>query len=67
VLIENNTIIGRFQSLMNPGFRISSFIESYTGISNELVEAAPISMVDEIKDTFGINQVSFDLMKNYPG
>ena len=41
VLIENNMITDRFQSLMNPGFRISSFIESYTGISNELVEAAP--------------------------
>lgn len=41
VLIENNMIIDRFQGLMNPGFGISSFIESYTGISNELVEAAP--------------------------
>jgi len=41
VLIENNMIIDRFQGLMNPGFRISSFIESYTGISNELVESAP--------------------------
>jgi DNA polymerase-3 subunit epsilon len=41
VLIENNTITDRFQSLMNPGFRISSFIESFTGISNDMVKAAP--------------------------
>lgn len=41
VLIENNIIADRFQSLMNPGFRISHFIESYTGISNDMVAAAP--------------------------
>ena len=41
VLIEKNVVIDRFQSLMNPGFRISSFIESYTGISNDMVVAAP--------------------------
>jgi len=41
VLIENSMVTDRFQSLMNPGFRISSFIESYTGIKNEMVEAAP--------------------------
>ncbi len=41
VLIENNIIIDRFQGLMNPGFRISSFIESFTGISNAMLEDAP--------------------------
>ena len=41
VLIENNMVTDRFQSLMNPGFRISSFIESYTGINNDMVKAAP--------------------------
>lgn len=41
VLVENNEIIDSFQSLMNPGFRISSFIESYTGISNSMVAGAP--------------------------
>jgi len=41
VLIENHTVTDRFQSLMNPGFRISSFIETYTGISNAMVAAAP--------------------------
>ena len=41
VLIENNMVTDRFQSLMNPGFRISSFIESYTGINNDMVGTAP--------------------------
>lgn len=41
VRIENSMIVDRFQSLMNPGFRINSFIESYTGITNDMVEAAP--------------------------
>ncbi len=41
VLIENNIIVDRFQSLMNPGFKINSFIESYTGITNEMVAKAP--------------------------
>ena len=41
VLIENSMISARFQSLMNPGIRISSFIEAYTGITNEMVAAAP--------------------------
>jgi DNA polymerase-3 subunit epsilon len=41
VLIENNRVTDRFQSLMNPGFRISSFIESYTGINNHMIAAAP--------------------------
>jgi len=41
VLIENNMVIDRFQSLMNPGFGISSFIEAYTGITNDMVAAAP--------------------------
>ncbi len=41
VIIDNNEITARFQSLMNPGFRISSFIESYTGISNAMVAEAP--------------------------
>jgi len=41
VRIENNRVIDRFQSLMNPGFRISPFIESYTGITNDMVAAAP--------------------------
>ena len=41
VRIENSMVTARFQSLMNPGFRISSFIESYTGISNGMLAGAP--------------------------
>ncbi|MDR2549203.1 MAG: 3'-5' exonuclease [Desulfobulbus sp.] len=41
VRLENGTMVDRFQALMNPGFTISWFIESLTGISNELVREAP--------------------------
>lgn len=41
VRIEQGRIVDRFQSLMNPGFSISWFIESLTGISNDLVAQAP--------------------------
>jgi len=41
VLLEGTKVVGRFQSLMNAGVRISPFIEAYTGISNEMVRAAP--------------------------
>ncbi len=41
VLISNRQIIDRFQSLMNPEKRISSFIEEYTGITNRMLSAAP--------------------------
>jgi DNA polymerase-3 subunit epsilon len=41
VLITDNEIVGRFQSLMNPGMRISSFIEDYTGITNKMLSTAP--------------------------
>jgi DNA polymerase-3 subunit epsilon len=41
VVLEGTQVVGRFQSLMNAGVRISPFIEDYTGISNEMVRAAP--------------------------
>lgn len=41
VLIENNRIVDRFQSLMNPGMKISRFIEEYTGITNHMLDSAP--------------------------
>ena len=58
VLIENNMIADRFQSLMNPGFRISSFIESYTGISNNMVKTAP--PCEEVIEQFA------EFIGNYP-
>jgi DNA polymerase III subunit epsilon len=41
VLISNRQIIDRFQSLMNPGMKISGFIEEYTGITNRMLSNAP--------------------------
>lgn len=41
VLIEQGQIKDRFQQLMNPGFRISAFIEQYTGITNQMLKKAP--------------------------
>ena len=41
VLVRNNKIVDRFQSLMNPRMRISSFIENYTGITNKMLSTAP--------------------------
>ncbi|NTV02168.1 MAG: 3'-5' exonuclease [Chlorobiaceae bacterium] len=41
VLIENGSIVNRFQKLMNPGFRISPFIEGYTGITNDMLKGQP--------------------------
>jgi len=41
VLLEQGRIVDRFQRLMNPGFRISPFIEGYTGITNEMLKDKP--------------------------
>ncbi|MGY5450186.1 3'-5' exonuclease [Agarivorans sp. MS3-6] len=50
VLLEDGVATQRFQELMNPGFRVSSFIESYTGISNHMLQAAP--PCDEVMERF---------------
>ncbi|NRB39841.1 MAG: 3'-5' exonuclease [Pseudomonadales bacterium] len=40
VRLVDGVVVDQFQALMNPGFRISGFIEDYTGISNaELAQA----------------------------
>ncbi len=41
VLVQDGKVVDRFQSLMNAGVRISSFIEAYTGISNDMIADAP--------------------------
>lgn len=41
VLIRDGVIVGRYQSLMNAGVHIPSFIEELTGISNAMVRKAP--------------------------
>jgi DNA polymerase III subunit epsilon len=43
VLIRNNQVEDSFQSLMNPGKKVSSFIEGYTGITNKMLASAPSS------------------------
>ena len=40
IKIEQGQITGRFQELMYPGRRISHFIESHTGITNEMLDKA---------------------------
>ena len=45
VRIENGRITDRFQQLMNPGRRINSFIEGYTGITNAMLRDAPACKV----------------------
>ncbi|NTU68056.1 MAG: 3'-5' exonuclease [Chlorobiaceae bacterium] len=41
VFVEDGSVVDRFQKLMNPGFRISPFIERYTGITNEMLKGQP--------------------------
>jgi DNA polymerase-3 subunit epsilon len=41
VLVQGGRVVDRFQSLMNAGVRVPSFITQLTGISNAMVAAAP--------------------------
>ena len=41
VLVQGGRVVDRFQSLMNAGVRIPSFITQLTGISNAMVASAP--------------------------
>ena len=41
VKIVNGEIVDTFQSLMNPGKKVNTFIEQYTGISNAMLSEAP--------------------------
>jgi len=46
VRLDSGRVTERFQELMNPGQRISGFIESYTGITNNMLQdARPCSEV----------------------
>ncbi|MFT7131816.1 MAG: DNA polymerase-3 subunit epsilon [Cyclobacteriaceae bacterium] len=40
VRLVNGEVTERFQELMNPGQRVSGFIENYTGISNDMLRGA---------------------------
>ena len=41
VLVQGGQIVGRFQSLMNTGAWVPPFIEHLTGITNQMLRAAP--------------------------
>ncbi len=41
VRIKDGKVTERFQELMNPGRRVDSFIEGYTGITNSMLKNAP--------------------------
>jgi DNA polymerase-3 subunit epsilon len=43
VRVENGRMTDRFQSLMNPGVRIPSFIQDLTGITNQMISKAPLN------------------------
>lgn len=50
VRLEKGQAVERFGALMNPGKRISGFIENYTGITNRMLsQAAPC---DEVMEQF---------------
>lgn len=41
VKVQNGEIVSKYQSLINPGYPIDSFITSLTGITNEMLSSAP--------------------------
>lgn len=55
VRLEQGQVVDRFQALMNPGKRVSGFIENYTGITNAMLsKAAPCAEVmEEFVDFMG--------------
>lgn len=50
VKLVNGEVVDTFQQLMNPGFRVSAFIEGYTGITNQMLSGAP--SCDEVMTEF---------------
>lgn len=40
VKLQDGIVVDTFQELMNPGFRVSGFIEGYTGITNHMLAHA---------------------------
>jgi DNA polymerase-3 subunit epsilon len=50
VKLEQGEVVDRFQRLMNPGMRVSGFIEDFTGITNAMLKKAP--PCGEVMDEF---------------
>ena len=65
VLIENNEIVDRFQSLMNPEMKISRFIEEYTGITNQMLNSAP--SIAEVMHKFTSFMAQYHLVAHNAG
>lgn len=65
VLIENNQIVDRFQNLMNPGMKISRFIEEYTGITNQMLSSAP--SIAEVMHNFAAFMAQHHLVAHNAG
>lgn len=68
VVIENGKIVEEYSSLLNPLQPISPFIEELTGITDEMVESAPIfeeiadKIVSLLEDAYFVaHNVLFDL------
>jgi len=55
VRLENGRVSDHFQALMNPGQRVSGFIEDYTGITNKMLVDAPTceTVMGEFADFIG--------------
>lgn len=55
VKLAKGEVVARFQCLMNPGIRISRFIQDYTGITNAMLRKAPPceQVMDEFTDFIG--------------
>ena len=55
VLLENGKVVDRYQSLMNAGVRIPSYIEALTGISDAMIRRAPpvAEVMREVSDFVG--------------
>ncbi|MGF1755525.1 3'-5' exonuclease, partial [Vibrio makurazakiensis] len=55
VKLVDGQVTDTFQRLMNPGCRVSGFIESYTGISNRMLATAAScnEVMDEFTDFIG--------------
>ena len=61
VRIEQGHVVDQFQELMNPGQRINSFIEGYTGITNVMLRDADScgDVMDRFADfIYGSNMVA---------
>jgi len=58
VILEDGKVVDRYQSLMNAGRRIPSYVEALTGISDAMIRMAPMAAA--------VMQEVFDFVGNYP-